>query len=51
MGRDILVRQRQALGLSANHLIEGARHLATAQSLELGATDAAQIDLREVELG
>jgi len=51
VGRDILVRQRQALGLSANHLIEGARHLATAQSLELGATDAAQIDLREVELG
>jgi hypothetical protein len=51
VGRDILVRHRQALGLSANHLIEGARHLSTAQSLELGTTDAAQINLQEVTLG
>jgi hypothetical protein len=50
VGRDILVRHRQALGLDVSYLIEGARHLETAQSLELGATDADRIDLREVVL-
>jgi len=51
VGRDILVRQRQAMGLDAGYLIDGARHLSTAQTLGLGATDANLIDLREVVLG
>jgi hypothetical protein len=51
VGRDILVRHRQVIGLDAGYLIEGARHLSTAQSLGLGTTDATQIDLREVDLG
>ena len=51
VGRDILVRRLQASGRSAGRLLEGSRHLATAQSLGLGATDAALIDLREVTLG
>jgi hypothetical protein len=51
VGRDILVRQRQALGLDVGYLIDGARHLGTAQALGLGATDANLIDLREVVLG
>ena len=51
VGRDILVRHRQALDLGAGYLIEGALHLQTAQSLGLGATEAAGIDLREVTLG
>jgi hypothetical protein len=51
VARDILVRQRQSLGLSAGYVIEGALHLQTAQSLGLGATDVAAIDLREVTLG
>lgn len=51
VARDILVRHRQAVGFDAGHLIEGARHLSTAQSLGLGATDAGLIDLREVVLG
>ncbi len=51
VARDILVRHRQALGLSGGYLIEGARQLHTAQSLGIGATEAALIDLREVLLG
>jgi hypothetical protein len=51
VARDILVRRRQALGLNAGFLIEGARQLGTAQRLNLGATDANLIDLREVVLG
>ena len=51
VARDILVRHRQALGLGAGLLIEGARHLRTAQDLKLGATDPDLIDLREVTLG
>jgi len=51
VGRDILVRQRQAMGLDAGYLIDGAHHLSTAQTLGLGATDANLIDLREVVLG
>lgn len=51
VGRDILVRHRQALNLDAGYLIEGSRHLATAQALGLGATDAHLVDLREVVLG
>ena len=51
VGRDILVRHRQAKGLGVGHLLEGARHLTTAQSLGLGATDPGVIDLREVTLG
>jgi hypothetical protein len=50
VARDILVRHRQDLGLASSYLVEGARHLRTAQSLELGATDAERIDLREVTL-
>jgi hypothetical protein len=51
VARDILVRHRESLGLDTRLLVEGARHLATAQSLGLGATDADHIDLREVVLG
>jgi hypothetical protein len=51
VGRDILVRHLQASGRGVGRLLEGARHLTTAQSLGLGATDAALIDLREVTLG
>jgi len=51
VARDILVRHRQAAGRSADYLVDGARQLATAQALELGATDASLIDLREVVLG
>jgi hypothetical protein len=50
VGRDILVRHRQALGMDSRGLIEGAPQLNTAQSLGLGATDAVKIDLREVTL-
>ncbi len=51
VARDILVRHRQADGLGVGYLVEGARHLKTAQSLELGATDAGLIDLQEIVLG
>ncbi len=51
VARDIVVRHRRDLGLDAGYLIEGARHLGTAQALELGATDLELIDLREVVLG
>jgi uncharacterized protein (DUF362 family) len=51
VSRDILVRQRRAMGMNADFLIEGAPQLQTAQSLELGATDAGLIDLREIVLG
>jgi hypothetical protein len=51
VSRDVLVRQRQAMGMSAGLLIDGALQLRTAQSLELGATDVELIDLREVVLG
>jgi hypothetical protein len=51
VARDILVRRREARGLGNGLLIEGARHLRTAQSLGLGATDANLIDLQEVTLG
>jgi hypothetical protein len=49
--RDILVAHRQAQGLAAGSLVEGARHLRTAQALNLGATEAHLIDLQEVNLG
>jgi len=51
VARDILVRHRQERGHSAGYLIEGARHLSTAQALGLGASEAHLIDLREVSLG
>ena len=51
VARDILVRHRQAAGRDSGILVDGARHLRTAQSLELGATDAHLIDLLEVDLG
>jgi hypothetical protein len=51
VSRDILVRHRQNLGMDAGFLIDGARHLGTAQALSLGATDSDLIDLREVVLG
>jgi hypothetical protein len=50
VGRDIIVRHRQAGGLGVGYVIDGARHLATAQALGLGAADAGLIDLREVVL-
>jgi hypothetical protein len=49
--RDILVDHRQAQGLAAGSLVQGARHLHAAQALDLGATEAHLIDLREVTLG
>jgi hypothetical protein len=51
VARDIVVRHRQAQGFDAGYLIDGARHLNTAQALGLGATVADLIDLREVVLG
>lgn len=51
VARDVLVRHRQAAGGSAGYIVDGARQLATAQALGLGATDAGLIDLREVVLG
>jgi uncharacterized Fe-S center protein len=51
VGRDILIQHRQAMGLDSRSLVEGARHLRTAQSLGLGTTDAGSIDLQEVALG
>lgn len=51
VARDILVRHRQASGHDSGFLVEGARHLHTAQSLNLGATDGQLIDLLEVGLG
>ncbi|MBU1878807.1 MAG: DUF362 domain-containing protein, partial [Chloroflexi bacterium] len=51
VSRDILVRHRQALGQDPGYIVNKARHLATAQALGLGATDAGLIDLREVTLG
>jgi len=50
VARDILVRHRQALGLDSGFLVDGARHLRTAQSMNLGATDAHLIGLQEVVL-
>ncbi len=50
VARDILVRHRQAMGLGAAYLVDGSRHLSTAQGLELGATDPSLIDLRELTL-
>lgn len=51
VARDILVRHRQALGRDSGLLVDGARHLHTAQSLNIGATDSNLIDLQEVQLG
>jgi hypothetical protein len=51
VARDILVRHREASGGNSGFLVDGARHLRTAQSLSLGATEAHLIDLQEVELG
>jgi hypothetical protein len=51
VARDLLVQRRQEMGLDAGYLVHGARHLQTAQSLRLGATEPHLIDLREVILG
>jgi hypothetical protein len=51
VARDILARHREALGMSAAPLVERSIHLRTAQRLNVGATDAGLIDLREVTLG
>ncbi len=51
VARDLLVRQRERLGMGAGGIVGRARHLQTAQSLNLGATEAALIDLREITLG
>jgi uncharacterized protein (DUF362 family) len=50
VARDILVRHRQALGMSAGFLVDGSPQLSTAQAMGLGATDAGLIDLQEVSL-
>ena len=50
VARDILVRYMRDRGGDAGFLIGGSRHLATAQALNLGATDPNLIDLREVTL-
>jgi uncharacterized protein (DUF362 family) len=50
VARDILVQHRQSQGLDTGLLTDGARHLRTAQALNLGATEAQFIDLREVAL-
>jgi hypothetical protein len=51
VARDILIRHREEQGLGSGFLVDGARHLQTAQSLGLGTTDPNSIDLREVTLG
>ena len=51
VARDILIRHRESQGLDAGLLVGGSRHLQTAQSLNVGATDAHLIDLQEVTLG
>jgi hypothetical protein len=51
VARDILVRHRNEQGLATGSLTDGARHLRTAQSLNLGATDAGLIELSELNLG
>jgi hypothetical protein len=51
VARDILVRHRDEAGRDSGFLVDGARHLRTAQSLKLGATEAHLIDLQEVEVG
>ena len=50
VGRDILVRHRQSMGLETRSLVDRVPQLQTAQTLQVGATDAALIDLREVVL-
>ena len=51
VARDILVRYREAQGQAAGSLIDVPRYLQKAQSLNLGATDAKLIELREVNQG
>jgi hypothetical protein len=51
VARDILVRHRESSGGNSGFLVDGAKHLWTAQSLNLGATEADRIDLLEVKLG
>jgi hypothetical protein len=50
VARDILVRHIQAAGNAPSGVVERSHHLATAQSMQLGAAEAAPIDLREVVL-
>jgi len=51
VARDLLVRQRERLGKGAGQIVGASRHLQTAQSLNLGATEPALIDVREIVLG
>jgi hypothetical protein len=51
VARDLLVRHRERLGMGTAGIVGQSRHLQTAQSLELGTTDAALIDLREITIG
>jgi Domain of unknown function (DUF362) len=51
VARDILIQHREAKGRDVGFLIEGARHLRTAQTLGLGTTAVDSIDLQEVVLG
>jgi hypothetical protein len=50
VARDMLLRAREKLGLDTGFLVEGSRHLRTAQELRLGATDPGFVDLREAVL-
>ena len=50
VARDILVSHREDSGRSTEYLIRQSTHLTTAQSLRVGATDPALIDLRELAL-
>ena len=51
VGRDIVLRHREALGMNTQPIIERSHYLGTAQRLQLGASESGLIDLREVNLG
>ncbi len=51
IGRDILVRHRQAGVSGTDYVIARSVHLRTAQDMGLGTQDPAQIELRELTLG
>jgi len=50
VGRDILVRHRQAAGHGVDFIYQRSRQLASAQALGLGTADSGLIDLREITL-
>jgi len=50
VARDMLVQRRKESERSTDYLVRQSIHLATAQMLNVGATDPGRIDLREVAL-